>query len=153
MGVEERLKELGIVLPEVPKPVAAYVPAVVSGNHVFTSGQIPMVKGKLKYAGKVDRDLSVEEASEAARICALNALAAVRSVLGSLDRVVRIVKVTGYVACVEAFADQPKVMNGASNLLVEIFGEAGRHARSAVGTNALPLNAAVEIEILAEVKD
>jgi len=148
---EERLRHLGISLPEVPKPVAAYVPAVTTGNHVYTSGQLPLVAGKLLCPGKVGVEVTAEEAAEAARICALNALAAVRAELGSLDRVARVVKVTGYVASSEGFFDQPRVINGASNLLLEVFGEAGRHARSAVGVKALPLNAPVELEILVEI--
>ena len=117
MSYEKKLKEIGIDLPEVAAPVAAYVPAVVSGNHVYTSGQLPLVKGKLEYTGKLGKGLSVEQGAEAARLCVLNALAAVRSVTGSLDRVVRVVKLNGYVACTEDFTEQPKVMNGASLLL------------------------------------
>lgn len=147
--IEARLAELGISLPPVAKPVAAYVPAVRAGRFVYTSGQLPMVDGKLAYQGKLGADLSVEDGYQAARICALNALAAVQAVAGSLDRVERIVKVVGFVASAPGFNDQPKVVNGASELLGEIFGEAGRHARSAVACNELPLNAAVEVELVA----
>lgn len=150
MGYEARIRELGIVLPETPRPVAAYVPAVLTGNHVYTSGQLPLVEGKLAYSGRLGVDLSVEEGARAARICALNALAAVRSVIGNLDRVRRVVKLSGYVAGGPGFFEQPQVMNGASLLLADIFGEAGAHARSAVGTNSLPLNAPVELELVVE---
>ena len=145
------MEEKGILLPEMAKPVAAYVPAILTGNYVYTAGQIPLVEGELKYSGKVGEDLTVAEGCDAARICVLNALAAVRSVVGSLDRVSRIIKLNGYVACSNDFIDQPKVMNGASHLLGEIFGDAGRHARRAVGTNTLPLNAPVELELLVEI--
>jgi len=150
MGYEKKMKELGILLPQTPRPVAAYVPAVRTGNLVFTSGQLPVVDGKLAYTGRLGEDLTVEDGCQAARICALNALAAVRSVIGDLDRVRRIVKLNGYVAGGRGFSQQPQVMNGASLLLTEIFGEAGKHARSAVGTNGLPLNAPVELELVVE---
>lgn len=150
MGYEERMKSLGIDLPATPRPVAAYVPAVVAGNLVYTSGQLPFVEGKLEFTGRLGVDLTVEEGARAARICALNALAAVRGAIGSLDRVRRIVKLTGYVAGGDGFAEQPQVMNGASLLLGEVFGEAGAHARSALGTNGLPLNAPVELELIVE---
>jgi len=153
MSVEKRLEEMGIVIPDVAKPLASYVPAVLTGNHVYTSGQVPLKEGKLRYTGKVGKDLTLEEGVEAARVCVLNALAAVKSIVGSLDRVSRVVKLTGFVACSDDFTDQPKVMNGASDLLGEIFGEAGKHARSALGTNALPLNVPVELELLVEIKE
>lgn len=151
MTVEARLAELGITLPEVAAPVAAYVPAVISGNLVFTSGQLPFVSGALPATGKVGDDHGLVPAADAkgyARIAILNALAAVTSVLGSLDRVTRIVKVTGFVASVPEFTGQPGVINGASELLGEIFGEVGAHARSAVGVPVLPLDSPVEIEII-----
>lgn len=151
MTVEARLAELGITLPEVAAPVAAYVPAVISGNLVFTSGQLPFVSGALPATGKVGDDHGLVPAADAkgyARIAILNALAAVTSVLGSLDRVTRIVKVTGFVASVPEFTGQPGVINGASDLLGEIFGEVGAHARSAVGVPVLPLDSPVEIEII-----
>ena len=151
MTVETRLAELGITLPEVAAPVAAYVPAVISGNLVFTSGQLPFVSGALPATGKVGDGHGLVPAADAkdyARIAILNALAAVKSVLGSLDRVTRIVKVTGFVASVPEFTGQPGVINGASELLGEVFGEAGEHARSAVGVPVLPLDSPVEIEII-----
>ena len=151
MTVEARLAELGITLPEVAAPVAAYVPAVISENLVFTSGQLPFVSGALPATGKVGDGHGLVPAADAkdyARLAILNALAAVKSVLGSLDRVTRIVKVTGFVASVPEFTGQPGVINGASELLGEIFGEAGAHARSAVGVSVLPLDSPVEIEII-----
>ena len=152
LSVEEKLKELGIELPETPKPVAAYVPAVLIDSYVYSAGQVPFIKGELKYKGKLGKDLTIEEGYEAAKICALNALAAIKSVIGSLDKIERIIKVTGYVQSADNFFDQPKVLNGASELLGKIFGENGKHARSAVGTNILPINAPVEVEIIAKIK-
>jgi len=148
--VDERLAELGITLPTVVPPVAAYIPAVVSGNHVFTSGQLPMVDGVLPETGKLGADVSAERGKELARQCALNALAAVGSVIGSLDRITRIVKVVGFVASDPAFTGQPGVINGASEVLGEIFGHAGVHARSAVGVAVLPLDSPVEVELIVE---
>jgi len=152
MTIAEKLNELGIEIPDAPVPLAAYVPAVQTGNLVFTAGQIPFVKGDLAFQGKVGTDLSVEMGAEAARICALNALAAVKALIGDLERVERIVKLTGFVLCKGTFAEQAKVMNGASELLVKIFGDKGRHARCALGSNALPLNAAVELDLIVEVR-
>lgn len=149
---EERLAELGLALPDVVPPVAAYLPAVRTGDHVYTSGQIPVVDGKLGVTGKVGAEVSAEEAKELARICALNAMAALKSVVGDLSKVVRIVKVVGFVASAPDFTGQPAVVNGASELLGEVFGDAGRHARSAVGVAALPLDAPVEVELIAEVR-
>jgi len=149
--VEARLAELGITLPEVVPPVAAYTPAVLDGHHVYTSGQLPMVSGALPATGKVGEGsglVSASDAKEYARICALNALAAAKSVLGSLDRVRRVVKVVGFVASDPAFTGQPGVINGASEVLGEIFGDAGVHARSAVGVAVLPLNSPVEVELV-----
>jgi enamine deaminase RidA (YjgF/YER057c/UK114 family) len=148
--IDARLAELGITLPVVVKPVATYVPAVVSGKHVYTSGQLPMVDGALPQTGKVGADVTANEAKALARTCALNALAAVVSVIGSLDRVTRIVKVVGFVASDPAFSGQPGVINGASEVLGEIFGEAGVHARSAVGVAVLPLDSPVELELIVE---
>ena len=153
MSIADKLKELGIVLPEVPAPVAAYVPAVRAGDFVFTAGQIPFVKGKLKCAGVVGKDLSLEQAVECARICALNAIAALGSVVGDLDQIERVVKLTGWVASANDFTDQAKVMNGASELVGQIFGEAGKHARSAVAANVLPLNAPVEVEMIVKLRE
>lgn len=148
---EERLEALGLQVPEVPKPVAAYIPAVRSGNQVYTSGQLPMRDGQLMYAGKVGGEVTSEEAVECARQCALNALAAVRAELGSLSAVKRVVKVVAFVASTPDFTGQPQVANGVSELLGEVFGDAGRHARSAVGVPVLPLDAPVEVELLVEI--
>ena len=148
----ERLAALGLTLPAVPAPVAAYVPAVRTGNHVYTSGQLPFVDGKLPRTGKVGAEVGVDEARELARLCALNALAAVASVAGDLSNIVRVVKVVGYVASAPGFTAQPQVVNGASELLGDVLGEAGRHARSAVGVAVLPLDAPVEVELIAEVR-
>jgi enamine deaminase RidA (YjgF/YER057c/UK114 family) len=148
---EERLSELGLTVPSVPKPVAAYVPAVRSGSYVYTSGQLPMVDGLLAETGKVGAEVSPERAKELAATCALNALAAVRSVVGELSAVVRVVKVVGFVASAPDFTGQPGVVNGASELLGQVFGDAGVHARSAVGVAVLPLDAPVEVEIVVEV--
>ena len=148
---EERLSDLGLALPPVTAPVAAYVPAVRSGAHVFTSGQLPMVEGMLAATGKVGAEVSAEQAKDLARICALNALAAVKAEVGELAAVRRVVKVVGFVASDPGFTGQPGVVNGASELLGEVFGDAGRHARSAVGVAALPLDAPVEVEIIVEV--
>ncbi|HEV7813459.1 MAG TPA: RidA family protein [Leifsonia sp.] len=150
-AVEARLAELGIQIPEVVPPVAAYVPAVIDGNHVYTAGQLPMVSGALPATGKVGDGhglVPAADAKEYARISALNALAAAKSVLGSLDRVTRIVKVVGFVASDPSFTGQPGVINGASEVLGEIFGDAGVHARSAVGVSVLPLDAPVEVELI-----
>lgn len=148
---EERLAELGLSIPEVAKPVAAYVPTVRTGNLVLTSGQLPMREGQLIATGKVGGEVSEEEAVECARQCALNALAAIRAELGSLSQIKRIVKVVAFVASTPDFTGQPQVANGVSNLLGEVFGEAGQHARSAVGVPVLPLDAPVEVEFMVEV--
>lgn len=145
--VENRLAELGLELPTVVPPLASYVPAVRTGEFVFTSGQLPMVGGKLALTGKVGAEVTAEEAKEQARICALNALAAVKSVIGDLDRIEQVVKVVGFVASASDFTGQPGVVNGASELLGEVLGAAGVHARSAVGVAVLPLDAPVEVEI------
>jgi enamine deaminase RidA (YjgF/YER057c/UK114 family) len=146
----ERLAELGLALPPVVPPVAAYVPAVRTGNLVFTSGQLPMADGELGAVGKVGAQVTSERAKELARTCALNALAAVDALVG-LDQVVRVVKVVGFVASTPEFTGQPGVVNGASELFGELFGEAGQHARSAVGVAALPLDAPVEVELVVEI--
>ncbi|MFI8186385.1 RidA family protein [Actinacidiphila glaucinigra] len=152
-GVEQRLAELGLELPAVAAPLAAYVPAVRSGAYVYTAGQLPLVDGKLTCTGKVGAEVTADEAKQLARTCALNALAAVRSVVGDLDRVKRVVKVVGFVASAPDFTGQPAVVNGASELLGEVLGEKGVHARSAVGVAVLPLDAPVEVEIQVEVED
>jgi len=149
-SVSDRLVELGIELPPVAAPVACYVPAVRSGQHVYTSGQLPMVAGKLLATGKVGVEVTADEATGYARTCALNALAAIHALVG-IDNVRRVVKMVGFVASSPDFTGQPGVVNGASNFLGELFGEAGAHARSAVGVAVLPLDAPVEIELIVEV--
>ena len=150
---QARLAGLGLVLPPVAAPVAAYVPAVRTGSYVYTAGQLPLAEGKLLATGKVGAQISAEEAARLAGTCALNGLAAVASVAGGLSAIRRIVKVTGFVASSPGFTGQPQVLNGASELLLEVLGEAGRHARSAVGVAELPLDAPVEVELIAEVGD
>ena len=145
-----RLNELGLTLPAVVAPLAAYVPAVQTGNYVYVSGQIPMVDGKLALTGKVGAEVTPEQATDLARTCALNALAAIEALVG-LGRLVKIVKLTGFVASAPGFTGQPAVVNGASNLFGEVLGEQGRHARSAVGVAELPLDAPIEVEVIAEV--
>ncbi|MGW0250935.1 RidA family protein [Nocardia goodfellowii] len=149
---QANLDKLGLTLPEVAAPVAAYVPAVRSGSLVYTSGQIPFVEGELPWIGKAGAEISLDEAAKAAETCALNALAAIHALVG-LDNVVRIVKVTGFVASAPGFTDQPLVVNGASEFLGAVFGEAGVHARAAVGVAELPKGVPVEVEIIAEVRD
>lgn len=148
---EQRLADLGLTLPDVARPLAAYVPAVRSGAYVYTSGQLPSVEGKLLATGKVGAEVTPEEAKDLARQCCLNALAAVRAEIGELAAVKRVVKVVGFVASSPDFTGQPGVVNGASELLREVFGEAGVHARSAVGVAVLPLDAPIEVEIVVEV--
>ena len=149
--IEKRLDALNIILPSPPKPVGSYVAVVITGKLAFVSGQIPIKDGKVIYAGKVSKDLSVEDAQKAARLCVINALAQLKAELGSLDRISKIVKVSGFVNSPPEFTDQPKVINGASDLLFEIFGQKGQHARIAVGVSSLPLNSAVEIDLIAEI--
>lgn len=150
-GAAARLAALGLTLPPVAAPQAAYVPAVRTGGYVYVSGQLPTVDGKLQGTGKVGDSVTAAEAAGLARICALNAIAAAASAAGGLDAITRVVKVTGFVASAPAFTGQPQVINGASELLIEVFGEAGRHARSAVGLAALPLDSPVEVELIVEV--
>lgn len=152
MSIENRLKELGIELPTAPTPAGSYVPAVTAGNMVFVSGQLPTVAGELKYKGKVGTDISLEDANHAAKVCIINALAVLKSHLGSLDNIERIVRLGGFVNSSDGFTMQPKVINGASDFLFEVFGEKGQHARAAVGVNELPLNAAVEVEMTVLIK-
>jgi enamine deaminase RidA (YjgF/YER057c/UK114 family) len=149
-SAEDRLKALGYELPTVPSPAGSYVPATRAGNLLFTAGQLPFREGQLSHTGKVGQNVSVEEAKEAARLCALNALATVEAETGSLANVRRVVKVTGYVASAASFNGQPEVMNGASEFLGEVFSEKGLHARSAVGVGELPLDAPVEVELIVE---
>jgi enamine deaminase RidA (YjgF/YER057c/UK114 family) len=152
MSFEQRLQELGLTLPATPRPVANYVPAVATGKLIFSSGQTPTVDGKLTIQGKLGDTVTIEQGRQAARVALLNCLAGVRSVTGSLDEIVRIVKLNGYVASAEGFGSQPQVVNGASLLLEEIFGEAGKHARASLGMAELPGGAPVELELIVEVR-
>ncbi len=153
MEIRKRLLELGLELPFCPQPVGTYVPGILAGGFLWTSGQLPFLKGELRYRGKLGQDLSVEEGYEAARLCTLNCLSVVEAMLGTLDRVTQIVKVVGFVASSEGFTEQPKVLNGASELLYALFGERGKHVRSAIGVRELPLGAPVEMELIALVED
>ncbi len=150
--IEEKIKELGFTLPETPKPLAAYVPVVLSDKLVFTAGQVPLQDGKIKFVGKLGLDVSQDDGKKAAEICVLNCLSVVKSAAGSLDNIESIVKLTVFVNSSEDFTAQPAVANGASELLIKIFGEKGKHARSAVGASQLPAGAAVEIEMIAKLK-
>jgi enamine deaminase RidA (YjgF/YER057c/UK114 family) len=152
MGADQRLAELGIELPAPPQALASYVPVVVTGSLAFVSGQVPLAEGKLMWTGKLGAELDVEAGAQAARRCALQIISALRAELHSLDRIRRIVRVGVFVASAEGFTDQPTVANGASDLLVELFGEAGRHARAAVAAPELPLGAPVEVELIAEIE-
>ena len=149
---EEKIKQMGITIPEAVKPLAAYIPAMQVGNLVMTSGQVPISGGKVKYQGKVGGDLTEEEGKEAAKLCALNCLGAIKSVIDNLDKIKRALKLTVYVNSEAGFTAQPKIANGASEFIGEIFGDAGKHVRSAVGVSELPLNSAVEIEMIVETK-
>jgi enamine deaminase RidA (YjgF/YER057c/UK114 family) len=150
--IEEKIKELGFTLPEPPKPLAAYVPAVIAGDLVFTAGQLPIVYGELKYTGKLGKEVSEEDAKKAAEICALNCLSAIKGVIGELNRIEQVIKLTVFVNSAEGFTNQPVAANGASELIEKIFGKNGSHARSAVGVNELPKNAPVEIEMIVKLK-
>lgn len=150
---ESQLAALGLVLPMPPKPVATYIPVVRAGDLLFLSGMIPLRDGTLAMAGKLGQDVSIEQGHEAAKICVLNALAVIREQVGTLDRVKQVVRMVGYVSSAAEFVQQPAVINGASDLLVKIFGDAGRHARIAIGAVALPLNAPVEIELIVQLND
>lgn len=152
MSAEEKLRRLGLGLPEPPKPVAAYVPVVKAGKLVFTAGQLCMVRGELAFKGKLGAELTVTQGYEAARIAALNCLSVIKSEIGSLDRIARVVKVVGWVNSTPDFIQQPLVINGASELLQDIFGEKGKHARVAVSANSLPLDSPVEIDMIVEVE-
>jgi enamine deaminase RidA (YjgF/YER057c/UK114 family) len=150
--IDRRLAELRIALPPAPAPAANYVPFVVVGNLVFVAGQLPFEGGKIKYAGKLGAGVAIEDGRNAARLCALNILAQVKAACGDLDRVARCVRLTGFVNSAPDFVDQPRVVNGASDLLAEVLGDAGRHARVAVGVAALPFNAAVEVDAIVEIE-
>ena len=153
MSYEAKLKEMGVEIPEAAKPLACYIPAVKIGNMVYTAGQIPLIAGKLQYTGKVGAEVSVEEAYAAAKTCAINCLAAIKGVIGDLDQIEAVFKVTGFVNSAAGFNGQPKVVNGASDFLGEVFGDAGKHARSAVGVSDLPIDAPVEVEVVVKLKD
>jgi enamine deaminase RidA (YjgF/YER057c/UK114 family) len=150
--IEEKISQLGYSIPEAPKPLAAYIPSLVVNNLVMTAGQLPIVNGELKFKGKLGKDLTEEEGKNAAEICLLNCLSVIKSAIGNLDKLDHILKLTVFVNSSDGFTAQPKVANGASELCVKIFGEEGKHVRSAVGVNELPLNAAVEIEMIAKLK-
>jgi len=150
--VEKKALALGLTIPEAPKPVAAYVPGVKSGDLIYTSGQLPIVAGELKYKGTVGDDVSEEAGYEAAKTCALNCLGVIKGIIGDLDMIEQVVKVTGFVNSAPGFAMQPKIINGASDTLVALFGEKGLHARSAVGVKGLPLNSACEVEMIVRVR-
>lgn len=149
--IEEKIKELGYEVPQAPKPVASYIPATQVGDLVMTAGQIPFLNGEVKYTGQVGKELSVEEGMEAARICALNCLSVIKDVIGDLDKIEKIVKLTVFVSGTDGAGNQPKVANGASDFIVQVFGENGKHVRAAVGVNGLPLNVPVEIEMIAQI--
>jgi enamine deaminase RidA (YjgF/YER057c/UK114 family) len=153
MNIEKRIEELGYQLSSPPKPLAAYVPCVKVGNLIFTAGQVPLFEGSLKYSGKVPVDISEDDAIKSAEICALNCLNVIKAEIGDLDKINRIVKVTVFVNSSDNYSAQPKIANGASEFLVKVFGDAGKHARSAVGVSSLPLNAPVEVELIAELKE
>jgi len=153
MAVDERLKELGIILPEAPKPLGSYVPCVQTGTLIFLSGNLPLKDGTLLYSGKLGDTVSLEEAQIACRQTVINALSVLKSHIGDLDKIARCVKLNGFVASSDTFTDQPKVLNAASELLFQIFGEKGRHARAAIGVNVLPLNSPVEIDFVFEVAE
>ncbi len=149
----EKLREMNIEIPEAPKPLAAYIPATKVGDLVFTAGQLPVKDGKLQYSGKVGSEVSEDNAMNAAKLSAINCLGVIKAEIGNLDKIEKIVKVTVFVNSAEGFTSQPKVANGASEFLVEVFGEAGKHVRSAVGVNELPINAAVEIEMIVKIRN
>ena len=149
--IEEKINQMGIEIPEAAKPLAAYIPALKVGNLIMTSGQVPVSNGVIKFQGKLGKDLSEDEGKEAAKLCAINCLSAVKSLIGNLDKIKRVVKLTVFVNSSTGFTAQPKVANGASEFIVEVFGDIGKHVRSAVGVNELPLNSAVEIEMVVEV--
>lgn len=150
---EDRLRELGYTLPAVPHRAGSYVPATLAGSLLFTAGQLPLKEGQLSYTGKVGREVSIEDAKEAAKLCALNALAAARAEVGALAKVRRVLKVTGYVASATGFNAQPEVMNGASELISDLFGQKGLHSRTAVGVAELPFDAPVEVELVIELNE
>lgn len=152
MSIRERLAELGYVLPPPPRPVGAYVPGLLVGDFVWTSGQLPFWQGELRYRGRLGEELTVDEGYEAAKLCVLNCLSVVEDIVGTLEEIEQVVKLTGFVASGEGFTEQPRVLNGASDLLLALFGERGKHVRSAVGVQGLPLGAPVEVELVVKVR-
>ncbi|MBU2491137.1 MAG: RidA family protein [Bacteroidetes bacterium] len=150
--IEEKIKELGYEIPQAPKPVASYIPAIQVGDLVMTAGQIPFLNGEVKFTGQIGKELTVEEGMDAARLCALNCLSVIKDVIGDLDKIERIVKLTVFVSGIEGAGNQPKVANGASDFIVNVFGDNGKHVRAAVGVSGLPLNVPVEIEMIAQLK-
>ena len=151
MKIEERIRELNLEIPETVKPIGAYLPALLSGNYIYVSGQLPFLNGELVHPGLLGSDVTIEQGFEAARICALNSLSAIKSVFSDLDKIKRIVKINGYVSSERGFNDQPKIINGASEFFFQVFGESGRHARSAVGVPVLPMGSCVELDLIAEI--
>ena len=151
--IEEKINQLGFILPDAPKPLASYVPAIKTGNLVFTAGQLPIKEGSLVFKGKLGKDLSEDEGKKAAQVCALNCLSVIKNEIGNLDNIEKIIKLTVFVSSAEGFINHPQVANGASDLLRDVFGENGKHVRSAVGVAALPLNASVEIEMICKLKE
>ncbi len=149
--IEEKLQQMKITIPDAPKPLASYIPVTQVGNLIFTAGQIPIKDGNLIFKGKIGKEISLENGKEAAKLCAINCLSVIKSAIGNLDNIKRIVKVTVFVNSADSFTDQPKVANGASDFLVELFGEKGKHVRSAVGVNELPIDSSVEVEMIVEV--
>jgi enamine deaminase RidA (YjgF/YER057c/UK114 family) len=152
MNIAKKLIEAGIILPQIAKPLASYVPGLMAGDMVYISGQLPVKDGKIIYTGKLGQELSIEEGREASRLCAINCLAVLKSCLSEWDAFERIIKITGYIQCQPDFYEQAQVLNGASDLLMQLFEEQGKHARAAIGVNALPLNAACEVEMIAKLK-
>ncbi len=148
--IESKIRNIGFELPALSAPVASYISATISGNLVFTSGQLPLIKGKLETSGTLEKEVDIEHAKRLARLCVLNGLAAIKNSIGDLDRITRIIKVVGYVASTSTFFRQPEVINGASDFILEVFGESGRHVRTSVGVITLPLNSPVEIEMIVE---
>jgi len=151
MKIEDRVRAINLEIPEPVKPLGAYLPALLSGNQIYVSGQLPFLKGQLLHPGQLGRDITIEQGYEAARICALNSLSAIKTVLSDLDKIKRIVKINGYVSSERGFNDQPQIINGASEFFFEVFGESGRHARSAVGVPGLPMGSCVELDLIAEI--
>jgi len=151
MKIEDRVRAINLEIPEPVKPLGAYLPALLSGNQIYVSGQLPFLKGQLLHPGQLGRDITIEQGYGAARICALNSLSAIKTVLSDLDKIKRIVKINGYVSSERGFNDQPQIINGASEFFFEVFGESGRHARSAVGVPGLPMGSCVELDLIAEI--